>query len=39
MKATVLRIPAGRSDQVPALATAAPTSPPMSACEEEEGMP
>ena len=32
-------IPAGISPQVPALATPAPTSPPISACDEEDGMP
>ena len=39
MNATVFRSPAAISDQVPALATAAPTSPPISACEEDDGMP
>ncbi len=39
MNATVFRMPAGSSDTVPALATAAPASPPISACDEDEGMP
>jgi hypothetical protein len=39
MNATVFRIPAGISAQVPALATPAPTSPPISACDDDEGMP
>ena len=39
MNATVFRIPAGISDQLPALAIAAPTRPPIRACEEDEGMP
>ena len=39
MKATVFRIPGVISAQAPPLATAAPTRPPMSACDEDEGMP
>ncbi len=39
MKATVLRMPAGISAQPPALATPAPTSPPIKACDDDEGMP
>src|SRR3972149_9781840 len=39
MNATIFSMPGGMSAQVPALATAAPTSPPTSACEEDEGMP
>ena len=33
------RCPLAISDPVPALATAAPTSPPISACDEDDGMP
>ena len=39
MKAIVFSSPAGISAQVPALATAAPTRPPISACDDEDGMP
>ena len=39
MKATVLSRPAGISAQMPALATPAPTMPPIRACEDEDGMP
>src|SRR5438046_9644293 len=39
IKATVFQIPAGISAQVPAFATAAPTNLPISACDEDEGMP
>ena len=39
MKATVLSTPASTSLPAPALATAAPTMPPISACEELDGMP
>src|SRR5438045_2139215 len=38
MNATVFRMPAGISAQVPAFATPAPTRPPISACDDEEGM-
>ena len=39
MNATVFRMPEGISAQMPALATPAPTMPPISACEDDEGMP
>src|SRR5688572_22830379 len=39
MNATVLAMPAVTSEPVPALAIAAPTSPPMSACDELDGNP
>ena len=39
MKATVLSTPATTSGPLPALASVAPTMPPMSACELLEGMP
>src|SRR5258708_15948270 len=39
MNATVLRIPAGISAQVPAFATPAPTRPPLSPCQEEDRTP
>src|SRR3954468_7851959 len=39
MNATVFRMPAGMSAQIPALATPAPTRPPISACDDDEGMP
>src|SRR5450830_516290 len=39
MKMTILIRPEDTSEPVPALATAAPTRPPMSACEDDEGIP
>jgi hypothetical protein len=39
MNATTFRMPAGISAQVPAFATLAPTMPPISACDEEDGIP
>ena len=39
MNAVVLRMPGASSGAVPALAIAAPIMPPISACEELEGMP
>ena len=39
MKTTVLPMPAQISAPVPALASAAPTNPPIRACEELDGMP
>jgi hypothetical protein len=39
IKATVFKIPADSSDPVPALAIAAPTIPPINACEELLGIP
>jgi hypothetical protein len=39
MKATVLSTPLATSGPVPALATVAPTMPPISACELLDGMP
>ncbi len=39
MNATVLRMPAGINAQLPPLATAAPTRPPISACDDDDGMP
>jgi hypothetical protein len=39
MKATVFSRPGGHQRPVPALATVAPTMPPISACELLEGMP
>ncbi len=39
MNATVLRIPGASSGAVPALASPAPIMPPISACEELEGIP
>jgi hypothetical protein len=39
MKATTLPMPAQTSEPVPALAIAAPARPPISACDELEGMP
>ena len=39
MKATVFHRPADTSAPVPDLATAAPTRPPIRACEDDEGMP
>jgi hypothetical protein len=39
MKATVFSRPLATSGPVPALATAAPTMPPISACELLDGMP
>ena len=39
MKAMVLIRPLAISAPVPAFATAAPTRPPISACEEDDGMP
>ena len=39
MNATVLSKPLATSDPVPDLATAAPTKPPISACDELDGMP
>ena len=39
MAATVLVRPAQTIAPVPALATPAPTRPPIRACEDEEGMP
>src|SRR5258708_23602348 len=39
MNATGLRMPAGIKAHDAALATPAPTSPRISACEDEEGMP
>ncbi len=39
MKATVFSRPLATSAPVPALATAAPTRPPISACDDDDGMP
>ena len=39
MKAMIFRTPAEIRPPTPALAIAAPTRPPTSACEEEDGMP
>ena len=39
MKITVFQMPAGISEPVPALAMTAPTMPPISACDELDGMP
>ena len=39
MNAAVLMMPGASSGAVPALASAAPIMPPMSACEELDGMP
>ena len=39
MNATTLMSPLDTSDPAPALAMAAPTSPPISACDELDGMP
>ncbi len=39
MNATVLIRPPEISEPVPAFATAAPTRPPISACDDDEGMP
>ncbi|MNN10248.1 hypothetical protein D3C81_1231660 [compost metagenome] len=39
IKATVFSRPLPTSAPVPALATAAPTSPPISACDDDDGMP
>ena len=39
MKSTVLPMPEPMSGPMPALATTAPMSPPMSACDELEGSP
>ena len=39
MKATVFAMPAPLSAPAPDFASAAPTSPPMSACDELDGMP
>src|SRR5260221_14663723 len=39
MNATVLRMPAGINGQLPPLATAAPTRPPISARDDDDGMP
>ena len=39
MAAAVLRKPAATSVDVPPLATAAPASPPINACDELDGMP
>ncbi len=39
MNATVFRMPGQISGPAPALASTAPTMPPMSACDELDGMP
>ena len=39
MKITVFQMPATMSEPAPALAIAAPTMPPISACDELDGMP
>ena len=39
MNDAVLMMPGASSGAVPALASAAPIMPPMSACEELDGMP
>ena len=39
MKSTVLPMPAPISEPLPALAITAPTMPPISACDELDGMP
>ena len=39
MNATILKSPLAMSEPAPTFATAAPTSPPISACDELEGMP
>lgn len=39
MKAIVFSKPASISEPVPAFATAAPTRPPIKACEDDDGMP
>src|SRR5690349_376434 len=39
MKSTVMPMPSATSELNPAFATPAPMSPPMSACEDDEGSP
>jgi hypothetical protein len=39
MKAAVFRMPGASSGATPALATVAPINPPISACDELDGMP
>ena len=39
MKSTVLPTPEATREEKPAFATAAPMSPPINACDEDEGRP
>jgi hypothetical protein len=39
MKATVFTMPSSMSDENPIFATPAPMSPPISACDEDDGSP